>query len=139
MRGRHIIIYCNAAYARVFGPLSCTCTHMHVCVRVHVHACAYVRVCACVCVYGCVRTCVRAFCNCSCVCVYPCTCGRARTCACVHVRTCVRACVVYLCMCVYAYVCVHVHVKGFKTPFLLVSFLPNRGLVSQAFCLPRGP
>ena len=35
----HLIIYPNAAYARAFGPLSCTC-NVHACARVRVRACA---------------------------------------------------------------------------------------------------
>jgi hypothetical protein len=56
----------NATYARAFGPLSCTCTH------VCAYACACAYVCARVvyvraCVYGCVRTCVCAY---VCACAY---------------------------------------------------------------------
>ena len=46
----------------------------------------------------------------------------------VHVYVCVRACGY---VCVRAYVCVHAHVKGFKTPFLLVSFHPKRAREGQ--------
>ena len=115
------------------GPLSCTYMRMHArrvracaCMRVcaYVHVCVHARTCVCVrartcacfvyvhaCVYGCVRICVRALCTCVCVCVYVCACG---------------------------YVCVHANVKGLKTPFLLVSFLPKRGPASKLFVPLRG-
>jgi len=81
---------------------------------------------------------------CACV-VYVCACVRACTCVhelctCVCVRLCtnVCVCVVYLCMCACARtyvcvcVCVQVRVKEIKSPFLLVSFLPNIGPASQS-------
>ena len=56
-------------------------------------------------------------------------------CVCIQMRTYVCACVVYLCVCVYVcaceYLCAHAHVKGLKTPFLLVSFLLKRGPASS--------
>ena len=77
-----------------------------------------VRVCARVRVRA--HVCMRAL-----TCVFVCV--RARMCVCVRARTSVRACITYLCVCVCAcgYVCVHAHVKGLKTPFLLVS--PGEG------------
>jgi hypothetical protein len=75
MRGAHnLVIYPNAAYAKAFGPLSCTYMHIHERVR------AYVSVRAHVCVQACMCVCVRA---CMCVCVFARTCVRA-------LRTCVR-------------------------------------------------
>jgi hypothetical protein len=72
MRGPHnLTIYPNATSARTFGPLSCTCTRMHM--RVHVRACVvFVRAC----IYGCVRTCVCIgyLCVCMCVRTYVCVC-----------------------------------------------------------------
>jgi hypothetical protein len=131
MRGAHkLIIYPKAAYARAFDPQSCTymricvCTHVCericACVRIRACVCVCAKVCPCfvyvrACVYGCVCTCLHALCTCACVCV----------CVCVGTRTCVRA---------GTYVCVHVHVKELKAPFLLVSFLPKRGPASQAVC-----
>jgi hypothetical protein len=67
----------------------------------------------------------------------------------VYVRVCVRYVLVRVCLCVcmcvcayvYAcgYVCVHAHVKGLKTPFLLVSFLPPQDRASlQAVCPLEG-
>jgi hypothetical protein len=95
MQGAHnLIIYPNAAYARAFGPVSCTRTR--VCKRLCTYVC--VRVCVCV---RCVRTCVHALCTCARVCV------RVR----VHVRA-------------RMFVCMHAHVKGLKVPFLLVSSQP---------------
>jgi len=109
MRGAHnLIIYPDAAYARAFGLLSCTCTR--VCVRAHV--CVYARTCVlCVRVHVCVRACMRV-----CVHVYVCMCVRVRVCACIRLctyvcvrRILVRVCVrLYVCACAYAYVCVYV-------------------------------
>jgi hypothetical protein len=99
MRGAHnLIIYPNAAYARAFGPLSCTCMRMHARVRERTGAC--VPMCACERVRACV--CVRIS-----VCVH---CVRA----CVRVRLCtyMRACIVYLCVCTCTYVCVRVCVRA---------------------------
>ena len=121
MRGPHnLMIYPNASYARAFGPLSCTCTC--VCVGAHV------RVRARTCVYEGARMCVHALCTCMHVytVVYVCVCVR---CVLVRAGQCVRA---------HTW-CVHAHVKGLKTPFLLVSFLPKRGPASQAVCPPWGP
>jgi len=76
-------------------------------------------------------------------------CTRVRDYTVVYVHVCVRCIIVrvHVCarvrVCAYVracgYVCVHVHVKGLKTPFLLVSFLPKRGPASQAVCPPWGP
>jgi len=66
-----------------------------------------------------VCACVVYLCMCICVCT--------RTCVCVQVRVCAHTW------------CVRAHVKGLKAPFILVSFLPKRGSVSQADCPPWGP
>ena len=101
LQGAHkLIIHPNAAYARAFGPLSCTRTRMHItCARVRMRA---LRMCACVCVRACVRTCV-----CVCVCVRACAYGCVRMCARASF-TCVCACYVCVRTCVYGYVCVRV-------------------------------
>ena len=138
MQGAHnLIIYPNAAYARAFGPLSCTCTRMHArtCVRASAYVCVCVRarpyvraLCTCVRVYTVMYVCVSVRCvlvhMC---CVYVC----ARACTCVRVR-------VRVCVCARAYVCMHAHVKGLKTPFLLVSFSPREGQPPK-LCPPWGP
>jgi hypothetical protein len=119
---------CARAYACVFACAN-VCVRAHTCACVRSRTCVFVRalmcacacayVCACIvyvraCVYGCVRTCVHVLCLCMCVCVRE--------------RVCVRTW------------CVHAHVKGVKTPFLLVSFFHlERGSASQAICQPWGP
>jgi hypothetical protein len=133
IQGAHnLIIYPNADYAKAFGPLSCMyMLWTHVCAR----TCACVRMCVCK--------------RCVCACAYVCACVvYTRVCTVVYVRALctyvrvytvvyVRLCVLCICACVCAYVCVHTHVKGLKTPFLLVSFLLKRETASQAVC-PRG-
>jgi hypothetical protein len=52
----------------------------------------------------------------------------------VYVRVCVCCVLVRMCVCARVSVCVHAHVKGLKTPFLLVTFFPKRGPDSQAVC-----
>jgi len=84
------------------------------------------------CGYACARVHMCAFMHvCVCVCAYMCTCTVYYVLVCVCV--CVRA---YLCVC--GYVCVHAHVTGLKTSFLLVSFLPKRGPASKLFVPLRG-
>jgi len=61
----NLIIFPNAAYARAFGPLSCTCVRASAYVCVRVRACVRVHVCvrAHTCVHD--RTCVHAgMCTC---------------------------------------------------------------------------
>jgi hypothetical protein len=91
------------------------CVRAHVCVFVCI---VYVRACVCVCIRLCayVCACVMYLCVYVCVCPYVCA---------------------YVCAC--RYVCVHAHVKGLKTPFLLVSFLPPQDRASlQAVCPLEG-
>ena len=115
-------IYPNAAYARAFGPLSCTY------LRVRAHTCACMRMCACMlCTCLCVRACAYV---CACVvymsvCVYSC------------VRTCVRCARVR----VFAYVCARVLVRactcgGIEDALPLGVFPPQER--AQAFCPPGG-
>ena len=154
----NLIIYPNETYARAFGPLSCTCTRVCACVHVRVCACMPMCVYAHVCMHAHVRVCacVRA-CQCVCVYIHVCECF-VRVCVCIRLCTYVFASFVFLCVCMYvrAYVCVracvregtcvcartwcvHAHLKGLMTPFLLVSFLSKRGPASQASCPPWGP
>ena len=125
MQGAHnLIIYPNAAYARAFGPLSCTCTRMHA--RTCVRASAYV----CVCVRA--RPYVRALCTCVRVytVMYVCVCVR---CVLVHmccVYVCARACT---CVCVCARIRVHAcSCEGVEDALPLGVLLPKRGPASQA-------
>jgi len=113
------------------------CASAYVCVRAHV--CVCVRTCVCVrfvCVYVCVRVrvcagthvCVQVH-VCMHVCVHACTSVRALwtyVCACVLVWLCVC---VRVCVCLW--VCVCAHMKGLKTPFILVSFLSKRASLSS--------
>ena len=103
-QGTHNLnIHPNAAYARAFCPLSCTCTLMHA------RTCVCVRVC--VCVYVCVRacTCVRALFTC--VRVYIVVYLRVCVCVRAHVRVCARTCVRAL-MCVCVRTCVRAYVRA---------------------------
>ena len=122
MRGpRNLNIYSDAAYARAFGSLSCTCTRMHAaCACVHVRACMYVCV-HCVCVRMCIRLCTYVWCVrcvivpayvCAYVGVYVRVCMRVRVSArayvCVLARVCVCVCVRALCTCVRVYTAMYV-------------------------------
>jgi len=104
------------------GRMTCTCAHMHVCVRVCVRVCVHACMLACprACVRACLRACMRA-CMSVCVpaCVHECLRACVRACERACVRVCVRVCVcACVCSCVRACVraCVSVWVRARAQP-----------------------